>query len=136
MKSVAQRDTSAEVAARKLLHAMGVRFRVYNRDLPGTPDIANRTNRWAIFVNGCFWHGHKNCAKTKSGPKPRVPVANRSYWGPKFDDNRRRDARKCRALRARGYRVAIVWECELMDLDAAAERFERFLARPTRRPRG
>src|SRR5437763_1873879 len=63
MRAVGQEDTKAELRVRRLLHALGIRYRVRNRDLPGSPDIANRRSRWVIFVNGCFWHGHKNCMK-------------------------------------------------------------------------
>jgi len=128
MRAVGQRDTSAEIAVRRLLHGIGVRFRVGNRDLPGSPDIANRTRRWAVFVNGCFWHGHKNCPKTKSKQRPRVPESNRIYWALKFFDNRQRDARKCREMRMRGFEVAIVWDCELSDLEGLRDRLRRFIA--------
>jgi DNA mismatch endonuclease (patch repair protein) len=67
MKAVKQTNTGAELEVRKLVTALGSRYRLGNRDLPGSPDLANRTKRWAVFVNGCFWHGHKNCPKTKGG---------------------------------------------------------------------
>jgi DNA mismatch endonuclease (patch repair protein) len=127
MKSVRQKDTGAEMAVRCALHALGVRFRVRNSNLPGSPDIANRKRRWAIFVNGCFWHGHKNCSKTKSKATPRVPVSNPSYWGPKLVENRRRDARKCLEMRHLGFRVLIVWECELADTATLLSRLTRFV---------
>jgi len=127
MRSVGQKNTRPERAVRAILQELGAHYRLSNRDLPGSPDIANRSRRWAIFVNGCFWHGHKNCSKTRGGKKSRVPVANREYWGPKFVENRNRDARKCRELRSLGFRVAIVWECELTEADSLARRLSRFL---------
>src|ERR1035441_5333962 len=80
MRSVRQTGTRPELAVRRLLRTLGLKYRVRNRDLPGSPDIANRRRKWAIFVNGCFWHGHKNCPKTKSGTGPRVPVGNQPFW--------------------------------------------------------
>ena len=127
MRAVGQRDTAPELAVRAILRDMGVSYRVRNRDLPGSPDIANRSRGWALFVNGCFWHGHRNCAKTKGGRRPRIPASNRSYWGKKIPENRQRDARKCRELRQRGFKVMIVWECELHDHTALRDRLRRGL---------
>ncbi len=122
MRAVGQRDTSAELAVRRLLTSLEFRYRVRNRNLPGSPDLANRARFWALFVNGCFWHGHKHCMKTKSGRSPRVPASNRGYWQRKILENRRRDARKCRELRARGFTVALVWECQLTDPEKLGSR--------------
>ncbi len=115
MKAVGQKDTKPELMVRRLLLQLGVRYRVRNRDLPGSPDVANRKRRWAVFVNGCFWHGHKNCRKTKAGRGIRVPRQNSQFWQTKLVDNRHRDARNCRDLRKLGYRTVVVWECELYD---------------------
>jgi len=117
MRSVRQAGTAPELAVRQFLRTLGLSYRVRNRDLPGSPDLANRRRRWAIFVNGCFWHGHKNCPKTKSGVHPRVPVGNQLFWREKLKANRLRDARNCIALRQMGYRVVIIWECELWTSD-------------------
>lgn len=103
---IRQHGTSAELNVRKLLHALGHRFRIHNRDLPGSPDIANRRRKWAIFVHGCFWHRHQGCKRTTT------PSRNREFWLQKFDANVARDARVQSALRAQGYRVLVVWECE------------------------
>lgn len=99
---------------RRILHALGIRYRIRNRDLPGSPDIANRSAGWAVFVNGCFWHGHKNCKKTKSTNCARVPRTHEDFWFEKLQANRVRDARRCKELRRLGYRVLIVWECSLV----------------------
>jgi DNA mismatch endonuclease (patch repair protein) len=86
---------------------MGVNYRTHNRDLPGSPDLANRRNKWALFVHGCFWHAHEGCARATS------PKRNAAFWAAKFAANRARDRRAVSRLRALGFRVAVVWECEL-----------------------
>src|SRR5687767_14799980 len=80
MRAVKQANTKPEQTVRQILHSLGARFRIANRDLPGSPDIANRSRRWAIFVNGCFWHGHYPCARLKVRRSSRVPVANQEFW--------------------------------------------------------
>ena len=107
---IRQHGTAAELTVRKLLHALGHRFRVHNRDLPGSPDVANRSRNWAVFVHGCFWHRHANCKRTTT------PSRNREFWLRKFDANVARDARVQAALRKQGYRVLVVWECETEDV--------------------
>lgn len=128
MRSVGQRDTKAELEVRRILKSLGLAYRVDNRGLPGSPDIANRSKRWAIFVNGCFWHGHRTCRKTKACGSPRIPVANGGYWEEKFVANRKRDARKCIELRALEFKVLIVWECELLEPSQLRERLARAIA--------
>jgi DNA mismatch endonuclease (patch repair protein) len=112
MRAVRREGTAPERVVGGFLRGMGVAYRLHNRDLPGSPDFANRRRRWALFVNGCFWHGHRNCPKTRGGGGIRVPDANRAFWEPKLCENRRRDARKCRELRGAGFRVLLVWECQ------------------------
>lgn len=125
MRKVRQRATPLERTVAAIVTRLGYRYRLNHRGLPGSPDLSNQTRGWAIFVNGCFWHGHKNCVKTKSDSGPRVPRRNRRFWTKKILDNRRRDARKCRELRALGFRVLIVWECQLRE----SWKLERRLAR-------
>jgi DNA mismatch endonuclease (patch repair protein) len=105
MGLVRQRGTSPEQAVRAALSALGHRFRLANRDLPGSPDIANRARRWAVFVHGCFWHRHGCTATT-------TPGRNREFWEAKFQRNIERDRRAVRALAADGYTVVVIWECE------------------------
>jgi len=137
MAAVGQRDTSPEMAVRSILTSLGARYRVKNRDLPGSPDIANRRRRWAIFVNGCFWHGHKNCPKTKSGPGQfRVPRSNEEFWREKLLANRARDARAIRTLRASGFTVLVVRECNLRNPDSVRDRLGKTLAVEARRDGG
>jgi DNA mismatch endonuclease (patch repair protein) len=107
---IRQHGTSAELTVRKLLHALDRRFRVHNRDLPGSPDIANRSRKWAVFVHGCFWHRHADCKRATT------PSRNREFWLQKFDANVARDVRVQAALREQGYRVLVVWECETEDV--------------------
>lgn len=104
---IPQRDTGPELAVRQVAHALGHRFRVRNHDLPGSPDLANRRRRWAIFVHGCFWHAHAGCARAT------LPKRNRKFWEAKLAGNRARDQRAVEALERDGWRVVTVWECEL-----------------------
>jgi len=120
---IRQKDTAAEQAVRRVLHEFGLRFRIRNRDLPGAPDAANRARRWAVFVHGCFWHAHTGCYRAT------VPKRNRDFWVTKFADNRARDTRVLRALRRRGYRALVVWECELDDVEKLARRLRTFAGR-------
>lgn len=106
MRAVRRSGTSAEIVVADVLRSLGVVYRRNVRSLPGSPDFANKKRRWAIFVNGCFWHHHTNCRRAT------VPKTNPGFWRSKFEDNRARDARAARALRSAGYRVAVVWECE------------------------
>lgn len=110
MARIGPRDTKPEKLVRRLLHAMGRRFRLHRRDLPGTPDIVLPATRKAIFVHGCFWHRHEGCRKATT-PKTR-----KIFWLDKFAANVERDARKELQLRAAGWDVITVWECETRDL--------------------
>lgn len=121
MKRVRQSDTPAELAVRRLLHTLGIRFRTRARDLPGSPDIVNRNRGWALFVHGCFWHAHKGCVRW------RLPKRNRIAWRRKFRANRERDQRAIKALQDLGLRVLVVWECELADESALLRRLMSFL---------
>ena len=131
MRAVRQKNTSAERLVRGILQKLGVRFRVNHPGLPGHPDFANRARGWAIFVHGCFWHGHRNCRKTRGGESGRVPATNSEWWSEKLRSNRERDARKELALRDAGLRVLTIWECELKDLSEVEARVRRFLDRPS-----
>ncbi len=118
---VRQRDTAAERAVRRQLQLLGVSYRVRNRDLPGSPDIANRSKCWAIFVHGCYWHHHSGCVRAT------VPKRNRRFWLAKFNANTVRDKRAAGALRALGYSTLVIWECELDDADSVSRTLRRFL---------
>jgi DNA mismatch endonuclease (patch repair protein) len=107
MKRVRQRDTKPELELRRWLWKRGVRFTTHNRDLPGSPDLANRSGRWAIFVHGCFWHGHDGCTRS------RLPKRNVEVWRKKIEGNKARDCSKAEQLDALGFTLLTVWECEI-----------------------
>lgn len=105
MAAVRSEDTAPEVAVRKALHAAGYRFRLHRRDLPGSPDIVLPCHRLAVFVHGCFWHGH-GCTRAKR------PATNTAYWDAKRERNSARDTLAQQRLRAEGWRVAVIWTCQ------------------------
>jgi DNA mismatch endonuclease (patch repair protein) len=121
MRQVKGRNTTPELAVRKALTALGARYRLHRKDLPGNPDIVLPGRRLALFVHGCFWHGH-DCARGA-----RVPKQNRDYWVGKVGRNRARDALSREALSSLGWRVETIWECELKDADALSARLEHLL---------
>lgn len=130
MRGIRRIGTSPELTVRRWLWRAGVRFRCHNKDLPGSPDIANRARSWAIFVHGCFWHGHKGCRAAT------MPKRNRRFWRAKIVANRLRDARKLRALRSRDFSVVVLWECEIKSLEKArSQRRIDHLIAPIRRRR-
>lgn len=122
MQAVKSKDTAPEMAVRRLIHALGYRFRLHRQDLPGCPDIVLPRNRKAILVHGCFWHGH-NCSRGA-----RTPKSNVSYWRTKIARNRARDALSSRRLRASGWKVLVIWECQVKFGEALERRLLRFLA--------
>lgn len=111
MVNQARKDTKPERCVRSVLTSLGARYRIAPRDLPGSPDIANKRRKWAIFVHGCYWHHHQGCAKAT------VPKRNGSWWIAKFQRNKERDALKLRELQELGYTVTVIWECETRDVE-------------------
>ena len=118
MSAVRQSGTSAELQVRRALSRIGLRYRLNVRSLPGSPDLANVRQRFAVFVHGCFWHRHRDC------PYATMPKTNKAFWTEKFDANVRRDDRAKKSLRERGFRVIVVWECE-----ARAQRLVELLSK-------
>lgn len=119
MSRIKGRDTKPEVRLRSALHRAGLRFRVCRTDLPGRPDIVFPRQRLAIQVRGCFWHQHEECGGA------RVPGSNQGYWLPKLQRNVQRDAEKDAELRSLGWRVLVIWECEVRvsaDVEETVER--------------
>jgi DNA mismatch endonuclease, patch repair protein len=109
MRAVRQSGTAPELAVRAACQHLGIRVRLNVRGLPGSPDLANKSRKFAIFVHGCFWHRHTGCYKTTT------PSHNRSFWLTKFRANMRRDRQRIAALRSMGFRVIVVWECQTRD---------------------
>lgn len=126
MQSVKQKNTKPEMVVRKLLHSEGYRFRLHRTDLPGKPDIVFPSLRKAIFVHGCFWHGH-NCNFGRP-PKSRL-----EYWGPKIAGNQARDQRNIDDMTALGWSTLTVWQCETTDADALKTLLWTFLGESKKR---
>ena len=123
MSLVRHKNTKPEMMVRQLVHALGYRFRLHRKDLPGKPDLVFPSRRAAVFVHGCFWHQH---------PDPecrlaRMPKSRQDFWRPKLEGNRKRDERNIVALEAAGWRVLIVWECQIKDSASVANRLAGFL---------
>lgn len=112
-------DTPAEIVVRRVLHRLGLRFRLHRKDLPGRPDLTLPKWRTAVFIHGCFWHRHPGCPRTRT-PKTRV-----DFWVAKFERNVRRDRAAARDLRKGGWRVVVVWECETTNVDRLTRRLRR-----------
>jgi DNA mismatch endonuclease (patch repair protein) len=124
MRKVKGADTSPERKVRQMLTRMGLRYRLQRKDLPGKPDIVFAGRKLALFVHGCFWHDH-DCPRGARRPK-----ANADYWRAKISRNRERDAPNAEALQALGWRVEVVWECELKDAAALEARLRAVLLSP------
>ena len=116
MAAIRGKDTAPELAVRRILHAMGLRFRLHRKDLPGRPDIVLPKHRTVVFVHGCFWHRHEDCRYTTT-PKTR-----QEFWQTKFAANVERDRRNRTDLQRLGWRVIVVWECELRQPSDLKER--------------
>lgn len=123
MRSIRSTETKPERRARSILHRLGYRFRKNLRSLPGCPDVVFPKKKKAIFVHGCFWHGHA-CA---NGGKPRSRT---EYWLPKLKATSARDFRNVKALEGAGWSVLTIWECQLKSDLVVAKRFSRFLGPP------
>lgn len=107
MGRIRGKDTKPEMSVRRYLHAKGLRFRIHDRRLPGSPDIVLPKYRTVIFVNGCFWHGHEDCALY------RRPKTHTGFWESKIQANRARDEKNTTLLRKLGWHVITLWECGL-----------------------
>jgi DNA mismatch endonuclease, patch repair protein len=121
MAAVKSKDTTPEILVRRIVHGLGYRFRLHRRDLPGTPDIVLVRLRKIINVHGCFWHNH-TCRHGRV-----APVRNAAYWRRKRLGNAERDRRALRRLRRAGWRVLVIWECEMRVRGRLVERILKFL---------
>lgn len=126
MRAVRSSDTKPEMIVRRLAHRLGYRYRLHVKSLAGVPDLVFPRRRKVIFVHGCYWHRHR-CGEGLSMPSSHV-----SYWRGKFDRNRQRDARIRRSLARLGWKVLVLWECQLKDPAWVQKRIKAFLARSCR----
>lgn len=122
MARVKSKDSKPEIVVRRLVHRLGYRFRLHRSDLPGTPDLTFPRLGKVIFVHGCFWHRHEGCSRTTT-PKTRF-----TYWVDKFRCNIQRDAAKQRQLKALGWDILVVWECETFDPHSLSKRLADFFS--------
>jgi DNA mismatch endonuclease, patch repair protein len=120
MAQVKGRNTAPELVVRRMLHALGYRYRLHRKDLPGNPDIVFGPRKKAVFIHGCFWHGHR-CRRGK------LPKSNASFWKVKIKKNKLRDRRNIRRLRAAGWGALTVWQCQLKDVPKVRKRIIDFL---------
>ncbi|EXJ16937.1 very short patch repair endonuclease [Imhoffiella purpurea] len=121
MRRIRKRDTKPELALRRLVHGMGYRYRLYRKDLPGSPDLVFPGRRAMIFMHGCFWHQHPGCRLA------RQPKSRPDYWLAKLARNVERDAEVRAQLAALGWKVLVIWKCEITDPGLVGERVAAFL---------
>lgn len=119
-------DTRPELAVRRVAFALGYRYRLHAKHLPGSPDLVFPSRHKAIFVHGCFWHQHTSA----TCPLRSHPRSNLQYWGPKLKRNAVRDSRHIAALRSQGWSVKVVWECQTQDAPRLEKLLLRFLGPP------
>jgi DNA mismatch endonuclease (patch repair protein) len=120
MSLIRSKNTTPELIVRSLLHRLGYRFRVHKRELPGNPDVVLPSRRCAVFIDGCFWHGHK-CSIG------HIPQSNSEYWNEKITRTKLRDLRIRRLLKKEGWRIFVVWECEIKNTKTLTKRLTCFL---------
>jgi len=121
MSRVKSKNTTPEMAVRRLVFGMGYRYRLHDKRLPGKPDLVFSGRRKIVFVNGCFWHGHESCRYGRL-PKTRV-----GFWRDKIERNRARDREEIASLEASGWNVLTVWQCELKNIEMLAHRLYEFI---------
>jgi len=121
MSRIRGKDTKPEKLVRSLLHRMGYRFRLHVDSLPGKPDIVLPRHKKVIFVNGCFWHGHKNCKRASR------PQSNAEFWAQKIESSISRDRKNRKKLQLRGWDVLIIWQCQTKDLTVLKNRLAEFM---------
>lgn len=122
MRKIRGKDTKPEILVRRILHRLGFRFRLHRKNLPGSPDVVLPRWKTVVFVHGCFWHRHQGCDNV------RTPISRPEYWLPKFDRNVKRDRRDRAKLRKMGWRVLVIWECELRRPERLTKRITDFFA--------
>ncbi len=125
MRAIRSKNTKPEMTVRRVLHALGYRYRLHRTDLPGKPDIVFGPRRKIVLVHGCYWHGH-GCAVGGKGSQ-----TNTEYWGPKIARNKERDAQVLHQLQSLGWSVLALWECETRDSRSLADTLKAFLDAPS-----
>ena len=120
MSMIRGKDTSPELTVRKLVYSLGYRYRLHSKNLPGKPDLVFPGRKKVIFVNGCFWHFHK----CKNG---HLPKSRPEYWIPKLEANKRRDAENFQKLIMKGWKILVLWQCEIKNISALEETIITFL---------
>lgn len=121
MSKVKGKDTAPEISVRSIVHRLGYRFRKNNPKLPGKPDIVLKRHKKIIFVHGCFWHGHEQCKRSSR------PATNVEFWNNKIDANIIRDKRNKKILQEQGWKVLVIWQCEISNTDCLLEKIKDFL---------
>jgi DNA mismatch endonuclease (patch repair protein) len=125
MRAIRSKNMKPEMAVRRLVSAMGYRYRLHRHNLPGRPDMVFAGLRKVVFIHGCFWHQHASVAC----PLTHIPRSNVAYWRPKLERNKARDSASLQKLRSDGWDILVVWECELADPRAVSNALRRFLDR-------
>lgn len=123
MARIRATNTGPELTVRRIVFAMGFRYRLHRRDLPGRPDIVFPSRKKVVFVHGCFWHGHRGCSRTS------IPKTRTEYWGPKIARNKNRDKQHLRELARAGWHALVLWECELANTSAVERKLLGFLTK-------
>ncbi|HEY3374646.1 MAG TPA: very short patch repair endonuclease [Candidatus Aquicultor sp.] len=121
MSRVTGKDTKPEMVVRRAVHGLGYRYRLHGKNLPGHPDLVLTRHKKIVFVHGCFWHGHEGCKRSKR------PSSNTQFWNEKIDKTMRRDIKVEEELKALGWNVLVVWECETKNPEELMRKLERFL---------
>ena len=121
MSRISGKNTKPEIIVRSLLHRMGYRFRLHDKNMPGKPDIILPKHKKVIFVHGCFWHGHKDC------PRSKRPSTNVEFWNKKIDGNIERDNKNIKSLENLGWKTLILWTCEIKNQDILKHKLKSFL---------
>ncbi|WP_081501745.1 very short patch repair endonuclease [Pseudomonas sp. GM60] len=122
MSQIKGKNTKPEIKVRQLIYALGYRYRLHGKQLPGCPDIVFFGKKKVIFVNGCYWHGHLNCRYAA------LPKTNIEFWSDKIAKNKERDHRNVAALESEGWKVAVIWQCEIRSPELLVEKIKNFLS--------
>ena len=125
MSRVRATNTKPELRVRRIVHALGYRYRLHGADLPGKPDLVFRSARKVIFVHGCFWHRHPGCSRNRLPKSPE----RRAFWRSKLNGNASRDQSNQDRLQGNGWSVLVIWECETKNVDLVTQRVEDFMGK-------